>query len=380
MLGTFSAWRLGTLQARALPLAIALRGLGVRSAIVTVPWDRPSERGVIDSISGIPVVNTRAVSPALAALAMAEQRATLRALRPRLVHVFKPKGFGGFTAALERSVPLLVDADDWEGDGGWNRQGSYSVLQRRLFDRQERRLQRDADGVTAASTLLTHRARQLRAHRHPESVYHLPNGLPSEWFTQLRDAGMQREVSDPHANRRIVLYSRFAEFADDWLSRFAVELDGHLLSRVELCVVGETTDQLTGIGFEFLEVNQLGYVARNQLPHVLGSSCIAVFPFDDSLVTRSKNSVKLLELMAAGCAVVATDTGDIARTLGAAGVLVSGSDPAVMADEVARLLDNSTARSAHAALGPRRVQAQFLIEKTAATLRHVYERHVASWS
>src|SRR3712207_2312811 len=108
MLGTFAAWRLGTLQSRALPLAIELRRQGVRCAIVTTPWDLPTERGLRDIISGVPLINTSATSPTAAWSAVAEQVRLVRALRPRAVHVFKPKGFGGLAArSLARELPVI---------------------------------------------------------------------------------------------------------------------------------------------------------------------------------------------------------------------------------------------------------------------------------
>lgn len=382
MVGTFSAWRLGTLQARALPLAVALRSLGVNCAIVTVPWDQATEQGSADVISGVPLLNSRHASLAATPLAVADQMRLLRTLQPRLVHVFKPKGYGGLSGALSRHRPLLVDSDDWEGDGGWNRLGSYSLVQRRLFQFQERALLRNADGVSAASTLLVKRARALRSNSASTvgggTVRHIPNGLPRPWFEDLSNArGRHSDVDTVgRGTRKIVLYSRFAEFPDNWLGAFAMALDHRISQPVEIAVLGDAQSHLDYGWRTHVNVNLMGYVARDSIPTHLASSVIAVYPYGDSLVARSKHSVKLLELMAAGCAVVASDTGDIAPVLGPTGVVVRGTDPSTFAETVARLLvSESTLRHMqHAARS--RVQTRFTIDRIASGLCEFYSQFV----
>lgn len=325
MAGTFSAWHLGTLQARALPFARELQSRGVRCAIVTVPWDMPSESGVIDTIADVELRNTTATGVTSFPLAVVQQAARIRALQPQLVHVFKPKGYGGLAGRLHpRGVPLVIDSDDWEGDGGWNQHGNYSTLQRRLFNWQERTLLQSADAVTAASHLLKRRALSLR-HAPSETVSWVPNGLADGWLRRLSSAraGMEASYDTP----TVLLYSRFAEFPDDWLPRYLGGLSASLApdAFVNVIVVGDA--QQVGIGFRNLCVEQVGYVAYDRLPDILGRTNIAVFPYADSLIARSKNSVKLLELMGAGCAIIASRTGDVHAVAGDAAVLIDSSAP-----------------------------------------------------
>src|SRR5690606_1461934 len=124
-----------------------------------------------------------------------------RELNPGIIHVMKPKGFGGLAAATRRLLPrgsrLVVDADAWECDGGWNDAGGYGRLSRRLFARQETDLIRRADAVTAASTLLDERARRLRRQRSESGVTFLPNGLDREWACRLGAATPQHGSTTP---------------------------------------------------------------------------------------------------------------------------------------------------------------------------------------
>jgi glycosyltransferase involved in cell wall biosynthesis len=380
MAGTFSAWRLGTLQARALPLAMELTRHGLRCAIVTTPWDQPSEAGTVDVRGSVPVVSTNRTDLLSTPLAVRQQVATIRSLRARLVHVFKPKGYGGLAAAFLRERPLVVDSDDWEGDGGWNRLGRYSIAQRRLFDWQERTLLRDADTVTAASTLLARRARAMRATATSDTVRFVPNGLARDWARELAEARLRHEhVSlTPTATATtptVLLYTRFAEIGADWLPRFAAGL-----SRCRPCarivVVGDLPQEVAraiATAGRLPPLTLCGYLSRSELAEVLGSSTLAVFPYDDTLVTRTKQSVKLLEQMAAGCPLVATDRGDVARVLGQAGVVVPDSDPLRFAEVVGQLLAASAVRRRMSAAGPARIAEHFTIERIAVDLMRCYD-------
>lgn len=372
MLGTFAAWRLGTLQARALPIAQELRRRGLRVSIVTTPWDLPAERGVREQIAGVQVLNTQHVGMLSAPWAIREQLAELRRMSPRLVHLFKPRGFGGITARLlPAGLPLVVDSDDWEGDGGWNRIGSYTPLQRRVFDWQERDMIRRASIVTAASTLLEERARRLRADKAPGSVVFVPNGLTIHRISRLAPSH-GRSLLTEGSGHRIVIYSRFEEFPHDWLDRFVGALADLVDHVTHLILIGPREAEVRGVGS--VDVELMGYVSYEQIPDLLQSASLAVVPLEDSLVGRSKQSVKLLELMAAGVPIVAADVGDARQTVGEAGVMVAGSCPLRFARAVSALLNNPAQRTAMSTAGPLRVRNHFTIEHVVNQVAPAYER------
>lgn len=373
MLGTFSTWNLGTIQARALPLATELRSLGVRPAIVVTPWDMPSEAGVIDVIGGVPIINTKTASPTQPLSAIRQQINWVRKLNPALVHVFKPKGFGGFAGrALSASMPLVVDSDDWEGDGGWNATGDYGLLQRRVFHYQEQDLLRRAAYVTAASTLLAERARQMRKSA-GNTVTRLPNGITRKRWQELSSARQTLPASiDPPV---VLLYSRFAEFENDWLASFVSALSALTDRKLIVRVVGDAANQTkASVSGGEIQLETMGYVSWEMVPRLLGTSTIAVYPYRDSLVTRSKQSVKLLEQMAAGCPIVASDVGDIALTLGAAGVVLPDASPERFARSTVELLTQPERLNVMSAAGTERIRSGFLFEDLARGLLDVYRQ------
>ena len=384
MLGTFSAWKLGTLQARAVPQAAALQAQGLRCVLLTVPWDQPSERGVRNVVGGVPLFNTTAASVTRPLGALREMHRRLRIWQPRAIHVVKPRGFGGLIASqvlTQRDRPLvLVDADDWEGDGGWNRVGSYGLLQRRVFHWQEQTLLRRADTVTTASRILQHRAEQLRgsladSSSVPIGVTYLPNGLQPDWLHLLSPSIAAESARDERQQTgplEVLLYSRFEEIGHDWAPRVAAELAAHSV-RARLTVVGES--QISGNGVPIDGIRRMGYVARNVLPAVLSGADIALLPLEDSLVGRAKNSVKLLELLAAGCVTVASGVGDVPETVGTAGHVVVGADPRAFARAVSELAAKPELLRSMRAVATARVLRHYQYPDVAEPLVLTYAAH-----
>jgi glycosyltransferase involved in cell wall biosynthesis len=381
MLGTFGVWKRGTLQARALPLAKELVRRGLSVALVTTPWDTPGQRGVIESAGGLTIVNTTSVSPSFPLFAIREQVAWVDHFQPKLVHLFKPKGFGGFAALLVGGrYPLVVDHDDWEGRGGWNEVGDYGLFQRWAFAWQEPALLRRADAVTAASTTLALQASRLRTGTNGDdersgTVTLLPNGLEDAWMRVLLDApstGARTEVTPVD----VVVYSRFAEFPESWLPEFLKALDRQTLVPRSVRVIGELPKSVRlERSYPNLVVESMGYVAKNRLPDLLASASLAVYPYHDSLVTRSKQSIKLLELMAAGVPVIASQVGDVARTLGGGGIVLPGSAPEQFAQTALDLLGSPERRRDLSATARNRVSTHYTFSSLTPALLRTYREH-----
>jgi glycosyltransferase involved in cell wall biosynthesis len=87
-------------------------------------------------------------------------------------------------------------------------------------------------------------------------------------------------------------------------------------------------------------VELVGWVPPAELPAVLARADVAIYPFDDNLVNRTKSPVKLLELMASGLPVVADAVGEPAAVVedGVSGRVVTPGDPDSFATAVAALL------------------------------------------
>ena len=186
MIGPFGLRPKGTMSVRALPLAKALVANGHRVDVIMPPWSYPQDSGREWEEDGVSIRNVTLPPrfPLFWHLIVTWRlvRCAL-ALRPDVVHCFKPKGYAGLVALafwlLKRlgltKARLIVDSDDWEGKGGWNEIEPYTGLQKRFFTWQERWGLTHCDALTVASRALETIVWSLGVA--PGKVFYVPNGL-----------------------------------------------------------------------------------------------------------------------------------------------------------------------------------------------------------
>ncbi len=393
MLGAFGLQPKGTMVARALPAARELVARGHQVTIVMPPWHTPEEadRAWWDAEGGVRLeyVSLRGLGLPGVGHGLVARRLVHRALReqPDIVHAFKPKAYSGLAAAELRLRQLLgwrralvVDSDDWEGPGGWNDVEGYGWPMRWLFARQERWGLRHADGLTVASRALETLAWALGVP--PRRVSYLPNALDAaawRWLASGEPAG-RREGSS------LLLYTRFFEF-DVRRPLLVLGLVRAVVPEARLVVVwrglrGEEEPFLAqaaqmGLGGA---VQYRGWLERVDLARQLAEVDVALFPFDDTLINRTKCSVKLLELMAAGLPVVADAVGENAEVIepGRSGLLVPPGDVTAMARGVIDLLGDPERRRALGSAARQRVGERFRWQCQVERLEEAYRRALAA--
>lgn len=381
----------GTTRGRVLPLAQALVRRGHEVVVFIPPYDCPEDSGRAwwqsAGDSSLPPVAQNDKSSAVAqidrgrggvavvnvALPRWGQGAAwwhgwiawrlllaVRAWRPAVVHVFKPKGPSGLVGAalwvLHRCQPrtntpghrvtlspghrvsprLILDSDDWEGPGGWNDdpRAGYSTLQRRFFAWQERFGLAHADAWTVAGECLRQRALAFGAD--PGRVWVMPNGVPLAPHTP---------VATRSAAGSVLLYTRFAGVRPADVAAIWGRVRG-ACPEARLCVAGRglagEEAQLAGLPGVALQ----GWVAAAALPTLFAQTGVAVVPWADTPANRARSSVKVRELLSAGLAIVAYAVGELPEVIGDAGVLVPSGDVDAFADAVVALL-RDPARAAH---------------------------------
>lgn len=375
MLAPFGIRPKGTLLARMLPLAQALARRGHALTIVAPPVQNPEDAGTRVEHAGVPVVHgplPRLPRPAAVLELSAAMLRLARAERPDLLHLFKPKGYGGLASLAAADLPLVVDADDWEGPGGWNELLPYPAPAKALFAWQERDLPRRAAAVTVASRTLESLVWAMGVA--PERVFYLPNG-PVPAAAPASVAPLARPADPP----ALLLYTRFWELE---LAELVAALAALHSARpaVRLIVVGrgergEEGELLALAGRAGLAtmVDYRGWVEPAAIPALMAQAQIALAPARDTLINRARCSAKLLELMGAGLAVVASDVGE-ARSFvqhEGSGLLVRPGDPAALAAAAIRLIDDGELRGRLAA-GARAAAARFSWEALAPTAEGAY--------
>jgi len=441
MVGPFGLRPKGTMSVRALPMAKALAARGHSVTVILPPWQNPEDAGCSWQEDGVAVENV-SLPPRIPGLfhlliALRLVRRAL-ALRPDVVHLFKPKAYSGLVHWLLSLLPrarrprLVVDTDDWEGPGGWNEIGGYTPAQRRFFARQERWGLTHAGAVTVASRTLESLVWALGVP--PERVFYVPNGV-LDATAEHAASSIEHPVSSiehPASSIQhpassiehpiILLYTRFFEFS---VSR-VVEILRRVREAVpdaRLLVVGKgfsgeeeellrlaaqsgltvqrdpppitptrsgphhadqvgAASRITHHASRFTfpvsrfthDVIYCGWVPTETLPTYFAQATLAIYPFDDTLVNRTKCAVKLGDLLAAGVPVVADAVGQNRETIrhGETGWLVSPGDVPAFAEAVVRLLQDAQLRQQLGRAAARDLRERFAWARLVETVERAY--------
>jgi glycosyltransferase involved in cell wall biosynthesis len=116
------------------------------------------------------------------------------------------------------------------------------------------------------------------------------------------------------------------------------------------------------------------WVEPDELPAYFAAADVAIYPYDDTLINRTKCSVKLIDLMAAGVPVVADDVGQNAEYVvhGISGLLVPAGETDTFARRVVELLRDESLRAELGKGAQRRVFEEFDWGKLAVRVEGAY--------
>lgn len=295
--------------------------------------------------AGVPFVNLehmrRAISPWQDTLALVELVRLCRRIRPDVVHAHSSKAgaLGRLAAALAR-VPVRVFTVH-----GWSF-AAYGGVPGRLYLWVERSLRRlttavvcvaevsravgvDAGACRADRTLVIHNAVDVAAFAAPEQLRGIPQVVSIGRFAFPKDFA--------------TLVEALAATRADYRAAFVGE--GPLLPEIAATIRQQgLTDRIDLLG------------NRGDVPGVLASADVFV------LSSRSEGfPVSILEAMAAGLPVIATDVGGVAESVvdGETGLLVPPGDPGALAAALERILTDRALRLRLGEAGCERVRRHF---------------------
>lgn len=180
----------------------------------------------------------------------------------------------------------------------------------------------------------------------PERVTVVHNGIDHDHFRPVEDrrrlAQFRREVNLPD---RFVTYLG----ADDYRKNvdLLVRALPHLPEGVDLVLAGGmapgTRRRLEALARELRVGDRLvfpGYIADEHVPDLYGAASAFAYP------SRAEGfGLQLLEAMAVGCPVVASDVGSLAEVVGDAGLLVDPNDPKAFGEALARCVTDDQLRT-----------------------------------
>jgi glycosyltransferase involved in cell wall biosynthesis len=213
----------------------------------------------------------------------------------------------------------------------------------------------------------------------------VPNGAvlksqisnPKSQFSNL-----QSPISNLHSPFCVLLYTRFFEFQAERVlevfERVAAEVPEVKFLIVGAGLSGEEEELLCLASQRGLadRIVYTGWVEATELPGYLAAAAVAIYPLDDNLLNRARCSAKLVDLMAAGLAIVAEDVGQTSEYIehGRSGLLVEAGDTEVFVQYVVRLLRDKSLRGVLGNEAQRRVCEEFAWEKLVESIESAYHR------
>jgi glycosyltransferase involved in cell wall biosynthesis len=376
----------GTLIARMLPIAAELTRMGHRVTIVAPPYTNPEDSGKVEVIEGVTLRNV-VLGPRRKVLAAPvlgwRMFRLLLAERADLVHLFKPKGYAGLAGMLQlccracgvRLPPLVLDTDDWEGEGGMNALHGYSSLEKKFYAFQESWITRRASGVTVASRALEGMVRQLGVGA--KRILYLPNCVGKA--RPGAAMALRERLGIVESAPVLLLYTRFFEFSQEKLHRVLAEVYRQVPG-VRFLVVGKGRAGEESLLLEAARAGGFvqalvpaGWVEPQELPDYLAAGDLAIYPFADTLLNRCKCPAKLTELLLAGVPVVADRVGQVAEYLDPSlGLLCDPDDWQDMARRAAELLLDPPRRRELGERGRRYIQEHYQWQQYCAQLNDFY--------
>jgi glycosyltransferase involved in cell wall biosynthesis len=247
-----------------------------------------------------------------------------------------------------------------------------------VFNIQENWLLPRAAAVTVASRALEQIVGSMGVP--PEFIFYLPNGVKE--IPVGEGAKMRHQLNIPDATPVVLLYTRFFEFNQDKL-RFLFTEIFRCVPDVCFLVLGKGRHgeeallrvAATEEGFSSALV-MAGWIEPGLIPDFIAAGDVAIYPFSDTLVNRTKCPAKVTELLHTGIAVVADRVGQLAEYIesGISGELCDPDNWADMAERTVALLRDSPRRQILAENGARRMRERFRWCELAQNLTRFYEK------
>ncbi|GAC1643839.1 MAG: glycosyltransferase family 4 protein [Chloroflexota bacterium] len=283
--------------------------------------------------------------------------------RPDILHVdeepYNLATFRAVRAARRLAIPSLFFS--WQ-----NLRRSYPPP----FSFMERSVYRAVSGGLAGSE---EAIAVLRAKGYAGPLFHIPQfGVDPDVFSPSRAHNDDFTVAFPNrlvpAKAPLLALRAFARLPED--SRLAIVGDGPMRLEVE-----QEARRLNITS----RVDQRARIPSADMPGFLQSADVVLLP---SLTTgrwKEQFGRVLIEAMACGVPVIASDSGEIPRVVGDAGIIVPEGDDVALADALHQLYTSPTLRREIGVRGRARALALFthahIAEATAQAYRHILDRH-----
>jgi glycosyltransferase involved in cell wall biosynthesis len=311
---------------------------------------------------------------------------TQRARNADLIHLWKcypDAALPALHAARRAKKPIHYDWDDWEVE--ITRELTRSGLASHLVRFLEHRVPRMADTVSVASAELRRQAINCGV---PENrIWDAPVGADLETFRPGRTQRTDELESDLWPTQTVdrtpvLVYVGQLEVAT--FVELALAVVAKLRQPVRLLVVGggsqlkELKIRTWSMGITN-RVTFTDYVPEDRVPDYVSLADVALAPFEDTMVTRCKSPLKVVEYMAAGLPVVGSHVGEVPHMLAGCGITVPPGDTGAMAEAVSQLLGDEARKNELGRLARRRAEELFSWNRIVDNLLEAFQTGIDSY-
>ncbi len=276
-------------------------------------------------------------------------------------------------AAYLRNKPVHYDWDDWElkiyqfSPPSWI-VGIYLNIMETLMPRL-------VDTLSVSSENIKRLALKKGAKENRIVYAHVCADL-EKFNPRINDRDIKKKYG---INSPIVLYlgqlhgGQYAE-----LLLRAVKIISIKKLNTVFMIVGSGADlnRLKGLAKELgVDKNVIftGAVEYSLVPKYLAAADIAVACFEDNDLTRSKSPLKIVEYMAAGKAIVASDVGEVPTMLAGSGILTEPGNVYSLAKGILKFLEDEKLRKDCEKKARKRAEEEYRWEVTANNLLRAYD-------
>jgi glycosyltransferase involved in cell wall biosynthesis len=263
-----------------------------------------------------------------------------------LVHAFesRPSVIFPTLTMKKKGIPLIMDWSDWFGKGGSVEERANPLIRGGLrpietFFEEHYRIR--ADGTTVICSALAERAVKLGIDQ--KTILYLPNGSDTQRIKQLdiHEAKNKLGIAPASFNIGYVgsIFPKDAVLMAQAFDRLAM-----LIKEARLYVLGYCPIDIRSLSHFPNQIVQTGFLSDELLNQHLGACDVFWLPLCNSQANRGRSPHKLMDYMAAGRPIVATDVGDVRRIMGDEIGLISEDDPECLAQNTRQLFDDPLLR------------------------------------
>jgi len=279
-------------------------------------------------------------------------------------------------ASLLKNKPVHYDWDDWETKIFY-----YSNPKQRIvgefLDIYEKLIPGVVDTVSVSSNHLRKRALSLGVTQ--EKIVPAPVGADLEEFNPRAIEEHRGKVKKKYGiSHYLVLYVgqlHGAQYAELFIHTASLILRSR--KDVIFMVIGE--------GYRLGELKELtralgmvehfiftGHVPHSEIPQYLADADVCVACFEENDITKCKSPLKIVEYLACGKAIVASNVGEVRNMVGGVGVLAKPGDASSLAEGIMVLLGNKKLRESLGKGAVERSQRKYRWTVTAENILNAY--------